>query len=531
MDPFLDDAPSAKSGFDLGMMWRSFWRRKLLFFVPFLLCVSMAGVVIKTMTPIYESSGLIEIRMDHSRSQLIADPSQAYGQQRDFERRLQNDMVNLLTSPTFLGEVATELGMVKPLRAESSAGGRDLDEAAAINRAALYLRGKISLTRINSTIYRVTVRDEDPREAHRIAGFTTGHFVVQYRMVRLSARNSTREFLESQRARFREDQTDAEARLNAFLADMAASDLVGSRIHAGNIASTEEKLVRVQARHEGADANEFDDLARAARRILNADPPVSIYSRDAILKSLLLELEDLGNELATTPESDSDYALLETRLGRLRVQVSNRVEEMVAANHPNVGVMDRNRLVNYYYTYLYRSVELAVLRQVQTNIVEYRRFITQRPIQSAELAELENEVTSARELVTSIQEEITRQQMNFEAGMSDVGMQITVRQEPMLQPAPVEPNVPKLWFMGFALSFALGSGLVVLAILFDKSFRTVDEIEQLLGVKVIGTLPLIQDEHFMRKRRLRWFRWATIIAAILAVAAVAFLVVYPMLTG
>ena len=115
--------------------------------------------------------------------------------------------------------------------------------------------------------------------------------------------------------------------------------------------------------------------------------------------------------------------------------------------------------------------------------------------------------------------------------MSDVGMQITVRQEPMLQPAPVEPNVPKLWFMGFALSFALGSGLVVLAILFDKSFRTVDEIEHLLGVKVIGTLPLIQDEHFMRKRRLRWFRWATIIAAILAVAAVAFLVVYPMLTG
>ena len=51
----------------------------------------------------------------------------------------------------------------------------------------------------------------------------TGHFVVQYRMVRLSARNSTREFLESQRNRFEEDLADAETRLNAFLADMAAS--------------------------------------------------------------------------------------------------------------------------------------------------------------------------------------------------------------------------------------------------------------------------------------------------------------------
>ena len=57
--------------------------------------------------------------------------------------------------------------------------------------------------------------------------------------------------------------------------------------------------------------------------------------------------------------------------------------------------------------------------------------------------------------------------------------------------------------------------MVVLAIFFDKSFRTVEEIEHLLGVTVIGTLPLIQDEHFERKRRLRVLRWVTIIAAIM----------------
>jgi len=72
-------------------------------------------------------------------------------------------------------------------------------------------------------------------------------------------------------------------------------------------------------------------------------------------------------------------------------------------------------------------------------------------------------------------------------------------------------------------------GLVVLAIFMDRSFNTIEDIERSLGYAVIGTLPMIQDDHFERKRKVRLLRWVTIISGILAVGAVGFLVIYPRL--
>jgi len=68
---------------------------------------------------------------------------------------------------------------------------------------------------------------------------------------------------------------------------------------------------------------------------------------------------------------------------------------------------------------------------------------------------------------------------------------------------------------------------VVLAILLDRSFTSVPEIERTLGLAVIGTLPVIQDDHFERKRKMRLLKWISIVLLILGVAAVGLLVVYP----
>jgi uncharacterized protein involved in exopolysaccharide biosynthesis len=512
------------------MLWRSFWRRKLLFFVPFLLCLSMAAVVIKTMDPIYASSGLIEVKMPHLRSRLLADPSAAYGPRRNLGREILSDMTNLLTSPKFLQAAARDLGMDEAAKAHAlRTQGQEIDDDVAAFRAASRLHRMVSIAGRSETIYEITVRAADPVEAHRIAKAVMARFIDEYRLARLSARNATRDFLEAQRTRYQGELAAAEASLNEFLSQTAATGLVGSRINSGNVVATEAKVERVSQRHEGVDAVEFNGLAATAQRILGSSPPVSRYANDSIIESLMVDLKDLGIELMVTPETAADFTDLEVRLGRLRVRMNNRVEELVAANHPDVGVLDRSRLTQYYYSYLYRTVELQVIRSVEESLREYRRFVTQQPIQSARLAELQDKVDNARQLVTTISDEITQQQMNLEAGMSDVGLTVTARQEPALRSAPVEPDVVKLAFMGFILSLAMGGGLVVLAILMDRSFRSVDDIEHQLGVKVIGTLPLIQDDHFIRKRRLRILRWATIVLAVLAVAAVGFFVVYPML--
>jgi len=88
----------------------------------------------------------------------------------------------------------------------------------------------------------------------------------------------------------------------------------------------------------------------------------------------------------------------------------------------------------------------------------------------------------------------------------------------------------KLMMLGVILSLGIGLGLVVLAFLLDRSFNTVEDIEKTLGLSVIGTLPLIQDDHFEKHKKFRVLRWVAIILGILAVAAVGFLVIYPRLS-
>lgn len=531
MDPFLDDAQEQSSTFDLGALWRSFWRRKLLFIVPFVLCLAMAAVAIKTMTPIYASRGQLLIKTDFFRSQLLIDPAQSYGvRSRELEREVRVELETILTSPKFLQAVVRELGLDKSVKAGmEAAGAGPVDDLQAVNIAESRLRRMIRIEPSGTYMYDVEVRDTDPQRAYDLAKYVVARFVDEYRLARLASRTSTREFLESQKAQAEADLAGIEQELAVFVGNMAETDALDGRINAGNLAAVEEKLTRVQARHEGADAVEFNGLAEVARRILNGDPPAAVYARDAIIKALQLELEDLGVDLATTDEANRDYQELEVRLGRLRVQLNNRVGEMVAGNHPEVGVMDRNRLVQYYYSYIYRNVELQVLRRVQRAVQDYRRVMAQRPLQTSRMDELQAKLETARDLVGTLDQEITQQRMSFEAGMSDVGVTISVRRPPTYIGGPVEPDKVKLAFMAFVLSLGLGTGLVVLAIFLDRSFKTVAEIEKVLGVKVVGTLPLIQDTHFERRRRRRLLRWTAVVLVILAVAAVGFLVVYPQL--
>ena len=82
MDPFQDETQSAGSGFDPMSLLRAFWKRKMLFLIPFILCLSMAVVIIRTMTPIYQSSGQLLIKFSKVNSNLLQDPSRRYGRAR-----------------------------------------------------------------------------------------------------------------------------------------------------------------------------------------------------------------------------------------------------------------------------------------------------------------------------------------------------------------------------------------------------------------------------------------------------------------
>ncbi len=531
MDPFQDESQSEGSDFDLMSLWRAFWRRKFLFLVPFILCLSMAVVIIKTMNPIFESSGQLQIKFNMMHSNLIDDPSYRYGHPKYIGVMAYQEMDMLLTSPEFMEMMVREIGLHDVLREsdpDSVAEGKS--EENYVRQAMGDLKSMIKIKEDGDRLYRIAVRDPDPNMAYHLAAYIVERFVEEYRANQMAASTSTRDFLEGQLEIYMTDLEAAEKALLEFQSSQVSASLAGNPINSSNLASAEDNLAEVKARYEGQDARELAENGQIVRRVLGSVPSTSPYAADPSIRASISEMEDLGLQIQLYEVGNTGTKDLETRLGLLRVRLNQRVEELVALNMPHLAIHERNQVSQYIYFSMFRDGKKRVIDRLVRNINGFRRFAASQPGQSARIAELHDHVERARGLVQTIQGEITQHTMNLEASLSEIGMQIRIRQKPRYNYVPVEPDKMKLMALGAILSLGIGLGLVFLAIFMDRSFTSVEQIERTLGLTVIGTLPTIQDDHFEMKKKTRILRWVVIILVVLALGAVGFLVIYPRLS-
>lgn len=532
MDPFLDEEQKNRPGLDFLGILRMFWRRKWLFFVPFLLCLAMAGVAIKIMTPIYESASEIRVVIEGTSSRIIEDESRRYRRPQDLDRATLTNIWNITTSPKFLEQVVRQTKLYEGLATLPKSGQDPLPEAlteqqmAAVRREAAGLRGKIRVRQSGESLFEIGVRDVIPGQAYIQARVVLDCFLQEERATRVAPRSAARDFLERQRNHYEVSLKTAEDSLAAFQRTILTETLAGNPINATNLAAVEASLVNLQDQYYNSDINEMARLEQQVQAVLGRVPSTTVLLRDPEIVRILQDLREL--EMSRVLGSTS--ATLASELGQARVRLNSLIENRVEREFAQLGLMDRNRLTQYQYFMAYREAKGRILETLTRHISSYRDFATRQPLQSARLTELQDEVLNRRNLLESIEREITQQTINLEASLAEVGYRIEVRRDPRPPRAPAEPNKLKLSFMAFVLSLAIGFGLVVLSILLDRSFTAVSDIERALKLRVIGTLPVIQDEHFKRKRRLRLLRWTGLVVLVLGLAAVFLLYIYPRLT-
>jgi uncharacterized protein involved in exopolysaccharide biosynthesis len=128
----------------------------------------------------------------------------------------------------------------------------------------------------------------------------------------------------------------------------------------------------------------------------------------------------------------------------------------------------------------------AVLEGLVQN---YKQSLTQQPAHDLELAQLQSNVNTYEELVKKFEEQVRSSQIGGALRRSDAEVRYKI-----LDPAnrPITPNTadqPKIILMALFGGLGFGIGLVYLIEFFDHSFKSVEEIEQFLGVTVLGTVP------------------------------------------
>jgi polysaccharide biosynthesis transport protein len=530
MDPFLNDEAPEGGKFDPVQLLRMFWRRRWLFFVPFIICAMVAAVAIRTMTPIYESAGQIRVVYELSRSRLLDDTAPTYGSQRpNIDQEALNTIWTIVTAPRFLEEAAREIGMTAAtfdsLPATDETDG--LVGISSLSRGAAKLKSLLRVRQDGARIYEIAVRSPYPQEAKDAAQIVLRRFLEAERQSRMAPKASTRDFLERQQRLAENDLAEAERQLSTFEGSLLRSSLGSNPVNAMNIATVEVALGTLQDQVATTDRQELQALAAQAQTVSPQLPAVGDYLAEPEIASSLQQITSLEQARIVGGQANQD---LENDLGRERLRLSNLLDASVQRRLPSAGMMDRTRVVRYLLQAMRNQARAQTATTLAAAVREYREFTARQPAQSSQLSELQMEVQRRRDALAQIERELAQTTMNLEASISEIGYRIEVRRDPGLPDYPVEPDKLRLYFTGFGLSLAIGIGLVVLSIMLDRSFSDTASIERMLRVPVIGTLPMIQDDHFHVQRKRRVLRWSIVIFATFAVAVVFLFYIYPHLS-
>jgi len=72
----------------------------------------------------------------------------------------------------------------------------------------------------------------------------------------------------------------------------------------------------------------------------------------------------------------------------------------------------------------------------------------------------------------------------------NVTVKVKIMQASNLSAYPVSPNIPKNIVLGFIVGFALGIALAFWLEFLDNTFKTKEQLEEIIGIPVIGLIPI-----------------------------------------
>ena len=507
---------------NLGEYGRVVWRKKYFLLIPLIISVVVSNVGVRFLVPIYEAGTTIRVDNSASASRELERFVQAEGRgARDAETlsRMEAD----LQGSAFLDALIRQLRMDQDeaLLADSQRRAAALGPNVSANemmyrRLRGFLKRQISVEREGMSLFSIKYADTNPEACYVIADAITRLYIDLQRRSRIEGLQDVSDFSEEQLAVYKERLDRSERALADFQRTMAQRTAVANPVNEGNIgmAQTLEKDLEVTI---GTTESTVERIrARLVSLIGTTPSPENIFNTAEARRlwntlssrrdtKLLRELGG-GNQASADPAmaGDDDAAVLDAQQA-----VQRYINAAVRTEFADVSVDYRPLIAEYFY----QQVELESLKQKQrsldTYITSFREHVALEPQMQAELTRLQQDVEHNRTLYNTFQSSRTTTQISEAVQSTELGENITVVESATMPLKPVRPNRIKILALAVMFGLVVGASGLLLTEFVDSSFRSVDEVEKQLGLKVLGTVPRF-DEHGRwqgentRKRAVMW---------------------------
>ncbi len=446
--------------------WRVIRARKEIILAVTLLVVITGAAYTFTLPRIFMAEARIEIRPDTLDVDVFS-PQQAVGYNPFFLRT----EFEIIRSRSTLTQVVRDLNLQAEWGRSMTADGNPLPLEDAIRILSRSVR--VDQYR-DTSLVSISARRPDANEAARIAN----QVAEVYRANRLAQTrrqiSGGLEALQNELEKQRVSLEQAEDELEGLREELGVT-LLGSRERGGvqvdkirlqqlegdRVAARVDKLVR-KSRFDQLDALEADELLTASAYIVN-DQALAMLRRQLIdaQVNLSLMLENRG-------ENHPEVRRIRAGVNELQVQINE------ALNGLRRGLQADYEVARAKYNAISEELDLVRLADIEA---ERERFLP--------FEKMEREVRLQRDIFQALRARIAQEGIELQVPRTPV--EIIDRAEP--QSRHVSPRFATNILLSLFIGLLAGVGLAYFIEYLDTSVKTVDDVEQHLGMPVLGIIP------------------------------------------
>jgi uncharacterized protein involved in exopolysaccharide biosynthesis len=500
----INEAQEPESGFrlNIGDYARVLWRKKFFLLIPLVISVAVTAIGSRFLVPEYESSSVVRI----ARSRDTGDMERFLGATRSRDDEIGAQLEADLLGSDFLDEMIRSLGMdrdpnlidIAEYQRQNLYPGITTDELV-MRRLRNFFKRSIGLHREGPSMWRLSYADASPEAAYVIADAMTRLYIERQQRNIMSDLAKVSQFSEEQLAVYKERLDRSERELERFQEQMASRGAEANPVTQANVALAEKARIDLDFTIRNAETTQ----QRIRERLVSvlggvpsgdqifADPEIRKLESNLAARREAELLADLSSTVTTAPLSESDDIVASEQA------IQHHLGTLVTEKLPDVPVDFRPLVIEYFYQQIQINAHRQKRARLETYSQAFRQQIAVAPQLDTELKRRQQEVERNRELYNTFRSTQSQAQISEAAQSNPLAATVVLVEGASKPLAPVRPNKVKILALAFILGCAIGGAGLLLTEFSDASFRSVEDVEKQLGLKVLGTVP--------RFERTRWF--------------------------
>lgn len=350
-------------------------------------------------------------------------------------------------------------------------------------RAASALRGGLGVQRMGLTyIIGVNFTSLNPEKSARIANAFAGQYIANQIADKGGANRQANVFLEERLNQLRGEVQSAEAAVEAYRSANNLLTSSGASLTEQEVSTYNQQLATAQADQAVEEARLRAARTQLARGSTGGDVGEALQS--SVVGQLRAQRSSVAARVA---DLQARYGPEWPALVRARQELA-AIDEQIQA--------EIQRVISN----LEARVQVAQDRtaSLRATLGRTRGTLAGNNAAAVRLNELERNAESVRTLYEGLLERY--QETTNQSGNETADSRIL--QEARAPGSPSSPNVPVNLVLGFMLAIGCGLAVVVLAELMDDGLITSEDVQQRLGLPMLGTVPLMMSIADRKDRRM-----------------------------